>query len=522
MANRLLTVFSLIVIAFLSVQAVQGAYLLGRATDEHTHGVDRTRSWVNSGWFVPNRFLSNGEPKGSVSPGRLRAYGPAWGVTGHVVNTILGVEEWGKPSSRGTENRRLVSTALGVIAALAVAFAVGTMTTATAGLWTGAALMAIPAWTGYAMFHPKDVAVAAGFAMLSSGLAAALTRTRYWPVVVALCALGIFYGFGTRTAMWIPFFGLLLAFAFLTWMRGIGNRVAVAVGTLIGVAGVALIQPRHVADLHAFFVASARVSAEFPGARGRSTLTAGELLPAIGGPWWYLPAWAGTAIPLGIMALALLGLGLLVVRKSWGLDPLKRLTHAEAGAIFFALQALALPVASTVAGSNVYGGLRQHLYLVPGIAGLAGIGAAWVLAQRPGWLVPSCLAVALLVPTIEQTRLFPYNYTYRNLLAHPVEGRWETDINITSRREAMWMVPRDVPVSCITGEGNARNCFHTSERGRANVLPLDDGHWLIMRVFERLEPPAGCRDHGKVERPLRWETLTMIRVMICDSDPREK
>ena len=345
------------IIGFLSVQMVLAPPHLAPSTDERIHQ-QRMQNWFLHGYYIPKRFLQDGVPLETLEQGRIHAYGPAWSISAHALNVVRGFETWGEISSKPLPMamRNHMSVVLGIAAALAVAYAVAVISTSwPAGLWAGAAVLAIPAWTGYSMFHPKDVAVGAGYTMLSAGLALALVRIRYWPIVTTLIAVGIFYGVGTRPAMWFPFAGLLVAFVVLTLWRGEGNRLAIALGAVIGAAAVVTVMPRHVADLHAFVVGTIKVSSSFPVSDSRGTLTFGEMLPATNATARYLAAWFGTAIPLGIMALAVLGAFLLASRAIGDLVHWRRLRVREVGGLFFAAQAFALPLAAAYAGSSIYG-----------------------------------------------------------------------------------------------------------------------------------------------------------------------
>lgn len=524
-ASTRFAAFAAIVVAvFIAVQMAMAPPNLGASTDEGTHR-QRMNVWFQTGWYVPSRFLDEDRQlRTDLEQGRVHAYGPAWSLSAHLLTVVAGIDRLGAPRSNRDANisRRYMTVILGIAAALAVGYAVGVATgRRTAGVWAGAAVLAIPAWAGYSMFHPKDVAVGAGYTMLSAGLVAALTQggRRHAIVIGVLCGVGVFYGVGTRTAMWLPFVGSVVLFALIAWLRGIERRnvLAVAAGLAVGALGVVAINYRHVLDFYDWFIGSVLISSDFPSTR--PTLTAGVLIRGGEVPW-YLPAWIGTAIPLGILALAIGAVGLLLARARWGLNLKRGFSHDQAGFLIFAMQATGLPLIAILAGSSVYGGLRQHLYVVPAIAALAGFAAAWLLTRRPGWPVAAALSLALVIPTVEQTLLFPYNYTYRNLLASPVVGRWDAEMHLVSRREAAWMVPADVDLSCQRRARSAGNCAHSAERGTRNVLPMDDRYWLQLRVHNQLEPPEDCVDHGEVSRPLRWERIVMARILLCDSNPR--
>lgn len=498
--SYVLVLSSTFVIVILAVQMVMAPSRLAPSTDERNHQ-QRMQSWFHHGYYLPRRFLVDGVPVEDLEPGRIHAYGPAWSLSAHALNVARGFETWGNISTKPLPMamRNHMSVILGLAASMAVGYAITLATAAwPIGVWAAAAVLAIPAWTGYSMFHPKDVSVGAGYTMLTSGLVAALASPNHRHQVAAavLFAVGIFYGVGTRTAMWLPFAATTLIFVALAWYNG-KRCFTVLIGGVVGVGSVVAINYRHVANFHDWFIGSLGISHSFPVERW--SLTAGEVLSSLNTPWWYLPLWFGTTVPLGILAVATLGVLLLFQRPEWDWSLRDRLAGRDAGLVLFAAQAFGLTTMAIASGATVYGGLRQHLYALPALAALAGLGAALLMKYRPSWLVTITLALILLIPTAEQSLLFPYNSSYRNILAHPMEGRWESDMHRISFLEAMSIAPRgEYPV-----------CREPQKSGKC---------WLRVRSdYPHLGiVPDNCHIHDAVTRRLRWETLRMTRIAICE------
>jgi hypothetical protein len=190
----------------------------------------------------------------------------------------------------------------------------------------------------------------------------------------------------------------------------------------------------------------------------------------------------------------------------------------------------------------MYNGLRQHLYLVPALAILAGVGAqrAWEWAGRePGIrrrrLTAALLGAALLIPMAEQTLLFPYNYAYVNPLAGigGVEDRWETDYWFSSGAEAISRVPQGAELLCSRflllpwqrdEEVQLEPCTEeqlapfADRRGTAvdERWHGDESLWVAGRKRAANRPPDGCEEADSVTRWLRGETVTMAFVLRCD------
>ena len=91
---------------------------------------------------------------------------------------------------------------------------------------------------------------------------------------------------------------------------------------------------------------------------------------------------------------------------------------------------------------NVYDGIRHFLFMLPGLALLAALGATAILARIPPKVKPFGVALILLAclwPLPTMLRLHPYEYTYYNELVGGLKGaagRFETDYWLESYNEA--------------------------------------------------------------------------------------
>lgn len=278
-------------------------------------------------------------------------------------------------------------------------------------------------------------------------------------------------------------------------------------------------------------------SADFPFWQG-TTLTAGRLVDERP-PWWYLPAWVGGSTPLIIAALGLFAMSLMarsiLTRGNWR----DRLSRANSAATLWVVQAAMLPTAAILMGSTMYAGLRQHLYILPALAALAGIGAANLLksSRLGGHLI---LVLALVAPTVAQFQLFPFQFVYKNAIAGPIEDRWETDMHWVSARAALQRVPANAQAWCFdsavvreSGEFEQpviRPCEHemrvapfAAEQGlRAQHIARDGEIWVIGRKYRGNPVPVGCRRVHPVERRLWFETITISHVLICEAGALEE
>jgi hypothetical protein len=547
-----------IVFLFGSAQLFAGALAVGVTTDEPIH-VSRTASWFSTGWYVPQQFIADGEPDGSpVSSAYV--YGPAVSAVAHAVNVVVGNETLGEVSQSAYAVRHLVVAVLGWLTALAAGIAVGTLTGSRAfGLWGTAGLLAVPVWMGQSFFNVKDVPAACGYTLVTVGLVLALQaaggRTAS-PIrklaIAALLALGFYLGAGTRLVLWGPLLVSLAVYGLLRFARRRfgapacehGTDVAVLVGCVVGVAAAAAIYPKAAASPAAWAVDSITDSSAYPWSG--YTLTAGQLLSEHP-PLWYLPTWLFASLPLLLTALAVLGAvgGVRsLARKSPG-APLRRVIwdRRELGLALVFLQGLLLPAGAMATGAVMYSGLRQHLYIVPMIAVLSGVGAHWLWSwarergSSTSWrtlTAGSFVSVALIAPMAEQTPLFPYNYTYVNAVAGVggVDGRWETDYWFASAPEALARVPRGAELWCSfwltvpwapSREAPFERCEGPyfspfGDRRGTDVAQLGASHadvWVIARKRGGNYPPDYCRSVADVTRRMRTERVTIAYVLRC-------
>jgi hypothetical protein len=100
----------------------------------------------------------------------------------------------------------------------------------------------------------------------------------------------------------------------------------------------------------------------------------------------------------------------------------------QRAALLLIAVAAVLPVAMTViCRPAMYNGIRHFVFIMPAVAVLAGIAAAWLserLARygRPALAAGAVAATAALIsPVVEMVRLHPYQYTHFNRLAGGVQ-----------------------------------------------------------------------------------------------------
>jgi hypothetical protein len=554
----LLTALAVLVLILGSFQLFAGALRSGITTDEPTQ-LDRTQSWLTHGWYVPATSLIDGEPRDDLAMSPY-VYGPAAGALAHAANAILGNEPWGDVASDESswDVRHLVIAAIGLWTAVLVGVAVWLLVgSVRAGIWGAATLLAIPLWTGMSFFNIKDVPVAAGYTSFTVGLMVAVRswdtdgpRSKAWTVAaVALVGTGTTLGVGTRPALWVALGASLLTFLGLSVRQVRAKTItarprrailAVGLGLAVGIALLILLYPKAFSHPLELLSQSFSISSDYPYAG--FTLTAGHLLEAHP-PKWYLPAWGFASIPVLILAFAIVASG----RAIWRIGAALR-NHGWAGlltrsagrqltVVLVLQQALLLPIAAMIKGSTMYSGFRQHLYVVPAVAILSGVGAWWLRSRAGsgrsgrGIAATACLICGLAVPMTEQSILFPYNYTYVNPIAglRGVNGQWESDYWGSSMREALSRVPPGAVPMC--GGGSPTGPRGVITLVRCSLAPtlnpfLDERNgtassgrsrpWVIAGRRAAYSPPDMCEEIDNVTRWLRGEQVIMSYVLRCD------
>lgn len=532
-----------------------GASDVGVTTDEPTQ-LQRTGSWLKGGWFLPGFFLEDGEPSDDPSATPY-VYGPAFSSLAHGANVLAGNESRSEVSveKRAWTIRHLATALIALATALATGLALLVMTGSRRfALWTAAALLAIPIWTGMGMFNPKDIPVAAGYTFFTVGLVVALGRSatdvvtvRRGSGIAILIASGFFLGAGTRLALWLPLVLSMVTFCALVLLRsklgtGSGDSVrfcAVGSGFLAGLIATILIYQNAFSEPLSFVSETLSSSSNYP--YTGVTLTAGHLLSS-DPPWWYLPAWTFASMPLLILSLAVLGGG----STAWSILNQTRVgaggrlralaAREDLGGLLVLQQVLLLSVGSVVTGAIMYAGLRQHLYMVPGLAILAGYGSFLLWGRvcggpnqsgRKRAMVTLVLCAALLLPMAQQVFLFPFNYTYINpvVALGGINNRWETDYWWASNREILSQVPRDADLRCGFDSRKGSCAYfptiapYIGEQGSSVTLQSaqhSEHPWYLVRNRSGESIPPNCQTVKSVTRWVLGERVLMSSVVRCE------
>jgi hypothetical protein len=333
------------------------------------------------------------------------------------------------------ETRRLLGAAVG-IAGLAVTWRIGRRIGGpVAGLMALLLLAACPLYYGHMFINAKDAPFAAAMALFLLGLVRLLDQyPRPNPATLAIVGLGFGLSIGSRI---LAGFGVLEALAALALLvaievRNDGLRVAggriwhvlllLIPSAVLAYAVMALVWPWGVANPLDPIKAIEIFSHFFE--KPWRELFEGALIEPPDMPRRYVLVLLGTKLPELFLLVGSFGvLGALITAFRRDRPPRIRAIH------FAVVLAAILPIATTViTRPAMYNGIRHFVFVLPPLAVLGGLAAAWLLqrAARVGRaapaLVAAILAAGIALPAIGMIRLHPYEYVSFNHLAGGVAG----------------------------------------------------------------------------------------------------
>ena len=339
------------------------------------------------------------------------------------------------------ETRRLIGAAVGILGLLVTWRAGRRLAGPIAGLVALALLSACPLYYGHMFMNPKDVPFAVAMTVLLFALLRALDEYPY-PSMATGALVGATAGlaFGTRILGAFGAVELLAALAFILVAEGRAKGLSEAArrllrfvlsllpAVLVAYLVMALVWPWAAVDPRNPFRALEYFSSFFE--KPWSELFAGAVIPVTDMPRSYVPMLLALKLPEIFSALGLVGARALVLTARKDIPARRR-----AAFLLVALAAFLPTVTAVVLRPAMYNGVRHFVFVLPPLAILGGLAAAWLVDAVRGMSfmpVGACFAFALglAVPVIGMGRLHPYEYTYFNWLSGGVKearGRYMLD-----------------------------------------------------------------------------------------------
>ena len=353
------------------------------------------------------------------------------------------------------ETRHLVNVLFGFLGFVAALLLGAHLGGPLAGFLSVLFLALTPVYYGHAFNNPKDIPFAALFALATAAILRASDRL---PRLGAREVLGV--GLLVGLAAGVRVAGLVLVpCAAALWLGVLWSkagrrpasrdvaRLGLALAGVLVLAWAVMVAFWPWAQLDPFrnpFRAFAVFSRFWT---GMPVLFDGQIVASGALPRTYIPSWFALTLPAFYLVAVLMGIARLVVfRRENARDPATATTLL---AIAWLAATVVAPVLWVVVNHTpFYNGHRHFLFVVPGLAALAGTAAAaWLNDARSPvrGLGAAVLGVSLAVTLVDMVRLHPYQSVYFNRLVagglkRAVE-KYETDYWCSTYREGLdWVV----------------------------------------------------------------------------------
>jgi hypothetical protein len=324
------------------------------------------------------------------------------------------------------ETRRLVGAGVGIVGLCATWRMARRIAGPLAGLVTLGLLAACPLYYGHMFMNAKDAPFAAAMAVLLWALVASL---EHYPTVTlpsaASVGLGLGFSFGSRILAGFAVLEMLGALALLFTLEVRQKGAAFAArrfgqftfrllpALVLAYVVMGLLWPWSIIDPLNPFRALLYFSHFFE--KPWAELFAGTVIPVVEMPRSYVPTLFALRLPEVFIALAGIGTaGACVAILGRGVPAPRRAIY------LLILLAAFLPLLVAVAlRPAMYNGVRHFLFVLPALAVLGGIAAAWIydFSDRSPLVVLAgavVLVIGVAMPVAEMSKLHPYEYTYFN------------------------------------------------------------------------------------------------------------
>jgi hypothetical protein len=333
------------------------------------------------------------------------------------------------------ETRRLVGALIGLVGLMATWRIGRRIGGPPAGFSALVLLATCPLYIGHMFMNAKDAPFAVAMAILLLALVRVFeSYPRITPANGALTGAGFGLSIGSRVMGGFGVLDLAGALALLAVIeaRGDGLRPAAArfgrftlsllPAAVLAYAVMGLVWPWSVVDPLNPFHAVAYFSRFFE--KPWQELFAGDLVTVTEMPRSYVPTLFALQLPEIFLLLALAGIaGTVIAACRRNIAPNRR------AILVLVLLAATLPIVATVlARPAMYNGIRHFVFVLPPLAILGGLAAAWLFAtlrQHSRGLAAAAAFAALAgiaLPVVDMVRLHPYEYTFFNRLAGGVAG----------------------------------------------------------------------------------------------------
>jgi hypothetical protein len=383
------------------------------------------------------------------------------------------------------------------------------------------------------MYNIKDIAPASGFTLLTVGLIAwslskehqtRWTRFGGWWSLYA----GSLLIWGIRPGLWpaiaLGFLTLWLVRLRLSNFRQVWETtkelIVPALAIIASYLTMLLVYPRAFVNPVYLLYKSFSDTSSF--AVRRASITDG-VMPSIPPSWDFLPKWAAAQLPevLFVLAVGASAIAVWLVLRRLFQSSTTPLDYAMPAIVFAFIQLAAFPTAAILFQSRITSGLRQFIFVFPGLVMLVFIvlfiaKTHWGLAQIRGvWpAIVGVVTVSTVITTGIQAQLFPYvaNYFNPTTFARGIEGRWEVDRYRLSNAEVFSGLSPSEREHCENCELSLYpDGFVNRDNGNGRTVDYGNAVFLSASPANR----EGCTVIGTVSRPYLWDSVTLGNANEC-------
>jgi hypothetical protein len=309
-------------------------------------------------------------------------------------------------------------------------------------------ISSLPIWVGMSQVNSKDIPVAAGLTILSSGLMLILAKNNSRPrfcLGLLLTSFGAGIALSVRPATYI----IIVIFLFLNTLIFLVLKLKTHPYALIfkdifytyivtiSFSSIMLFfsNPISLNNLLQWIQDSIRVSLNYPSIQpvkvfGRDLLS-NDL------PFWYVIAWVWAQLP--ILTFLSLFLSLILLWRKFFINKDLTIIYSMTP---FAIQSLCIPILFVFTRPNLYNGVRHFLFIYPSLMVLTAFLLHWMLTkfQKNYCIVLSNIFVCLVLASnaFATHRWVPYSYAFINPIAGLGNNRnWDLDYWGLSSREGI-------------------------------------------------------------------------------------
>lgn len=405
--------------------------------------------------------------KSQPIPANLKYYGPIFDFSAEAIFQVQKIFNEGfsyhpikdnefteKSIYERIQVKHILTFLISLVTYISVAGIVGIL----AGLdyaWLGPVTLALfPRFWGHSFFNPKDIPFAAMFTLgtfLGAYLVGYYLKANREDIQFGINRITLYsllYGIlvgvvtGTRIGgFFLLFFVAVTHLATSLEIRSI-YRYFLRFWSLYGLMFVAwmitttIIHPASWSNPVGWFIETLQYLSQHEW--GGTVLFEGEFILANSLSWHYLPKWLVITIPLIFQIAFFICLFLVFYRY-------KELTNIQrACVILVLLQVFFMPIIAIVKHSTIYDGMRQFIFMLPGIAVFSATLLAWIyqkISIKSVRIFVVALIIILSSPIVfDMVALHPYEYIYFNRIfggLTKAHNQYETDYWGLSMREGM-------------------------------------------------------------------------------------